>query len=166
MLDDYSSFGSTIILVGLMLLVLFAAYYTTKFLSVKTQRLTRCKHIQLLDRMLIGGGKTILLLSAGEELFLVGVTNQNISVLGTLKSDSIKPVAEEQNASVISSFKGSSGKFTDMLSRFMRSPRSLRGARAQHGESVKEDELEQMLDALKQRNNRHRGSGDGEDSST
>lgn len=157
--EDYSSVGSMIALVGLMLLVILGAYYATKFIAGRARGMTPSNHLHVLDRMVVGPGKTILLLSAGEKVFLVGVTNQTITMLGAMEKGDIKPLTEQQGASVISGSKGFSSA-GDFISRLIHAPAALREARAR-GRQPDGDELEKMLNSLEKRNRRM--SGEGED---
>lgn len=167
--------GGTIVLVVLMLLVIFAAYFTTRFLSSKARNITKCKYIEVKDRMFLGRDKHILLIEVGAKAYLVGITNQNINVIGALSKDEIIPLTEEQNASVVSGLKGFMGKFAGFMKNAAAAQEDLKKARAQYRRGSKPqapeekpeepDDIEKMMEALKKRRSRYsegRREGDEE----
>ncbi len=103
MLEDS---GSTFLLILVLLLVLFAAYFTTKFLSVKGGNLMKGKYMTIKDRLVLSKDKQILLLQVGEKYMVVGITQQNIQPLMTAELGELQPLIEEkQPQGGISSFK-------------------------------------------------------------
>jgi flagellar biosynthetic protein FliO len=172
---------ATIVLIVLMLLVIFAAYFTTKFLSSKARGITKTKYIQVKDRMFIGRDRHILLIEVGSEAFLVGVTNQEINVLGTIKKDKLVPLTEEQSVSVISGLKGFMGKMAGMVKNAGSAPEDLRKARMQYKQEKKpenapekpaekkkapaqeEDDIQKMIEALNRRKSRYTETSQGDD---
>lgn len=160
-------FGDIIIPIILLLLVFLAAYYTTRFLSVKTWGTARGKYMKLKDSMLIGRDKQLILLEVGDKEFLIGATAQSVNLIGTLEKDSIIPVAEDKQApSAISNFREFLSKAQDSAQRKATAPRELRNARAAAKRSKHEaevqateipedaDEIDQLLAAVSQRKRR------------
>ena len=160
--------GSTIILVLLLLLVMFGAYFATKFLSAKTKRLTKARYIDVKDRMVVGRDKYIVLLEAGEKVFLVGITSQSINVIGTLTKEEITPIPEETKDAV-QGLKGFWGKLSGIVKNAGGAQEELRKARLaarvqrqSAGEKSQEeqDEIDKILSAIQQRKNRTPGGDD------
>lgn len=73
-----------------MLVVLAGAYYTTKLISSKSTFTGKNQQIKIIERLFIAKDRQILLLEVRGNLFLVGVTNQGINLLGTLNADEFK----------------------------------------------------------------------------
>jgi len=90
---------SAILTVIGMLAVLAGAYYTTKFISNKSTFTGKNQQIKIIERLFIAKDKQILLLEVGSSLFLVGVTNQGINLLGTLSPDDLKNSVDVQTGS-------------------------------------------------------------------
>ena len=168
--------GSTIILIFTLLLVMLGAYFTTKFLSVKTRRLTKCKYIDIKDRMYVGRDKHIVLLTVGDQAFLVGITNQAISLIGTLKKEDIASAADASaETSTGAGFKGIFGKMSGFMKNAGSAQEELRKARLaekirREGSMDKktqaeQDEIDKILNAIHERKNRSaeqdRHEGDG-----
>lgn len=160
--------GSTIVLIIVLVLVMLAAYYTTKFLSSKTKRLNKGKYLEIKDRMYVGRDKHIVLLEAGEQYFIVGVTNQSINLLGTLKKEEISPVEEViQDSAAFTGIKGLFGKLSGAVKNASQAQEELRKARMAArvekdiGSAAKtqeeQDEIDRILNAIQQR--KSRGSG-------
>ena len=93
MLED--STGSTFLLIFVLLLVIFAAYFTTRYLSVKGGNLMKSKYMQVKDRVVLAKDKQILLLQVGSKHIVVGVTPQAMQCLGTVEDGELLPVAPE-----------------------------------------------------------------------
>ena len=155
--------GSTVVLIVIMLLVIFAAYYTTKVLSLKTRNMTKCKYMQVKDRMFFGRDKLIVLLEAGDKAYLIGVTNQNMTILGTLEKDGLETFAENaQTSSAVSGMKGFMGKVAGFLKNAGSAQEELRKARMQAKEKQEtnknpggqEDDIEKILEVINQRKSR------------
>lgn len=162
-MPDGSS-GNVIVLVVLMLLVIFAAYFTTRFLSSKAKNIIKGKYIRVKDRILLGRDKHILLLEVGDKAYLIGVTNQNINIIGIVDKDKIVPLADAQSASAVSGFKGLAGKFADFIKKAAKAQENLKDARGQYkndkngGKTNKEpDDIDKMMEALKNRNKKYSG---------
>ena len=81
--------GSTVMPIILMVLVIVAAYYATRFVSVKTQRINKGKCLHIIDRVMIGKDKQILLLEAGETVYLVGVSGQAMTSIGSMSKEEL-----------------------------------------------------------------------------
>ncbi|MHB1313913.1 MAG: flagellar biosynthetic protein FliO [Christensenellales bacterium] len=156
--------GSTALLIVCMLLVIFAAYYTTKFLSSKSRNLTKCRYMQVKDRMFFGKDKLIVLLEAGDKVFLIGITNQTMAVIGTLQKEELEPLAEAvATPSVFSGMKSFMGKVTEFIKNTRHAQEELRKANMQtkkrnkpyvEPEEQQGDDIERILEAMNQRKTR------------
>lgn len=161
--------GSTIVFIILLVLVMLAAYYTTKFLSSKTRRLNKGKYLEIKERMYVGRDKHIVLLEAGEQFFLIGVTNQSINLLGTLKKEELEPIEEaKQDSAVFPCMKGLFGKLSGMVKNAGQAQEELRKARLQakvekdlkqpSRTKEEQDEIDKILNAIQQRKKRNPGN--------
>ena len=72
-------------LIGIVV-VIFAAYYVTYFIGVKSQRVSRARgrNIALLDRFSISKDKSFCIVEIAGKVYIVGVTNQSMTLLDTL----------------------------------------------------------------------------------
>lgn len=91
-MDDPGSVIGTVVLV---LLVLAAAYYTTKFLSGQNRRLARGRRLDVIERLQLARDKQVLLLRADGRYLVVGVTNQSMNLLGELAQEGYSGQAQE-----------------------------------------------------------------------
>lgn len=105
MLED--STGSTLLLIFVLLLVIFAAYFTTRYLSVKGGNLMKSKYMLVKDRVVLAKDKQIVLLQVGTKHIVVGITPQAMQQLGTVEEGELQPVAQEppQTDGSVQSFK-------------------------------------------------------------
>ncbi len=154
------SWWSALFYVIIMIAVLLAAYFTTKYLSNKTRRIIKSKHIVILDRMGIAKDKSLLLTKVGDKCILIGVTNQNINSIGEVNIGDLSEIENEP-----ASPPGTSpfSKFAQILSNAKNAPNELAKARmgsrqkkreeAAPRDAVEEDYIEQMTRAIERRKN-------------
>ena len=76
---------------SVMLLVIFLAYYVTKFVAVKSRTgFGKPRYFKLIDRFNISKDKMIVLVSVGQAAYLIGVTNQTVTLIDTIELSDIK----------------------------------------------------------------------------
>lgn len=151
---------STLFYVLIMVAVLLAAYFTTKYLSNKTRRIIKSKHIILLDRMGIAKDKSLLLTKVGDKCMLIGVTNQNINCLGEVN---IGDLSEIENEAASPTGARPLSIFAQILSNAKNAPSELVKARMEAKQKKKEaseprdavgdDYIEQITRAIERRKN-------------
>lgn len=152
---------STFFVVLIMLAVLIGAYFTTRLLSGKTTRLMKNKYIHIIDRMIITKDKQIMLIEAGDEYLLIGVTNQTIGLIGKIDKDEIKKVPEKtQNTSKKEVF----SKIGNFITNIKEAQNNLNNARMQGKKGqrpLKEDDiLEKMARSVEKSKDRIRNQRD------
>ncbi len=103
--------GSVVVLFIVFLLILAAAYFTTKFISAKSATFMQGKYLRVKERIFLGRDKHVVLLQAGSRFFLIGVTNQAINLIATLEEDAL--VLNEEPAYKAGAF----SSFGELLSR-------------------------------------------------
>jgi flagellar biogenesis protein FliO len=161
------SWWSTLFYIVIMVAVLLAAYFTTKYLSGKTRRIIKSKHIVILDRMGIAKDKSLLLAKVGDKCLLIGVTNQTIQSLGEVN---IGDITEIENEPASPPGAGALSKFAQILSNAKNAPNELAKARTEtrqkkrditERDAVEDDYIEQMTRAIERRKNPkgHRNGG-------
>lgn len=169
------SIGNTILPIVMMVLVIVAAYYSTRAISMKARKLTKGKCLHVIDRIAVGRDKQILLVRAGDEVYLVGVTGQSMASIGTLKMDQLEQLLAEEHKrgdETASGFKSAlrqigalsqaggkgMGSFNEWLKRRRAKSKEIDGAQNNI------DALHTMMQAIASRRNRIRCSahcGDG-----
>jgi len=67
---------------AVMVLIIFAAYFMTKFVAARANgTVGRSRYIRIIDRFSISKDKMFVLIAVGESVYLVGVTNQGMTLL-------------------------------------------------------------------------------------
>lgn len=151
---------SMLFYVVIMVAVLLAAYFTTKYLSGKTRRIIKSKHIIVIDRMGIAKDKSLLLAKVGDKCLLIGVTNQSINSLGEVN---LGDIAEAENEPVSQSGTGPFSKLTQILSNARNAPNEIAKARVEAKQKktgdaspqniAEDDYIEQMTRSIERRKN-------------
>lgn len=154
------NFWSALFYVVIMVAVLLAAYFTTKYLSGKSRRIIKSKHIIILDRMGIAKDKALVLAKVGDKCLLIGVTNQSVNSLGEVNIDEI---AEMENEAFGLPETGILSKFAQILAGVKNAPNELAKARMESRkkrrqnpeprDEVEDDYIEQMTRAIERRKN-------------
>ena len=118
--------------------------------------------------MVVGRDKHIILVEAGEQYFLIGVTNQAISLIGTLKKEELSSI-EQEPTETGAGFKGFFGKLSGFMKNAGSAQEELKKARLT--EKIKreasapksreeQDEIDKILNAIHQRKQKN-ASTDG-----
>lgn len=84
------------------IIIIVGAYYVTYYIGVKASGRSRGRirnrNIALLDRFSISKDKSFCLIEIAGKIYVVGVTNQSITLLDTLSAEEYARVAEKNNA--------------------------------------------------------------------
>ncbi len=82
--------------IAAMLLVIFAAYFMTKYVAAKANGAGgKARYFRLIDRFSVSKDKMFVLIAVGQSVYLIGVTNQGMTVIDQ-KELSELPAEEEQ----------------------------------------------------------------------
>ncbi len=150
---------STLFIILIMVAVMVGAYFTTKFLSGKTSRMLKSKHIQIIDRIVLAKDKALFLTKVGGRCFFIGVTNQTINTISEIKPEEISIIPDEGSNT---SPKNILRRFSDFLASAKNAPENLRKARNEHKQTknqsvaptktgVDDDYIDQISRAIEQR---------------
>lgn len=159
------NFWTTFFYIVVMLAVIFGAYFTTRFISGKSSKLLKSRHIHLLDRMPLGKDKNIVLIKVGDQNILVGVTNQSINNLGEISGESLNA----ENVQTQGPRKGFAEQFREFISNAKDAPDNLRKARMQvkskpqYDSEDNDDILDRMDEAMQRRRDRMNDKSGGEE---
>jgi flagellar protein FliO/FliZ len=157
-------FGTTFFYFVVMIAILVAAYFTTKYISGKGAHL-KSRNIRMVDRMMIGKDKHIVLIEVGDKNLLIGVTNQAINVLGDIDGGTLKFKSETKS----SEQKGFTSQLKDFIVRMKDAPGNLNKARAEAKKTTRqpkkiyEDDFLSRMDEAMQRRKSRTDSDDGEE---
>ena len=80
------------------IIVIIAAYYATYYISVRSSGLSRGRggNINVLDRFAISRDKSFCLVEINGKVYVVGVTNQSMTLLDTLDAKDFAEAAAER----------------------------------------------------------------------
>lgn len=69
-------------LLAVLVAVIFAAYYLTKYVAAKASGSTgRARYFKVIDRFSISKEKMFILIAVGQIVYLVGITNQGMTLI-------------------------------------------------------------------------------------
>lgn len=90
MIDQLKGFVSLFFVLILFVLVLFLAYHATKFLGKRfSMSSAGTRYIKVLDRVVVGQDRVILLLQVGGKTMLVGMTQQGVAKLSDIDEEDL-----------------------------------------------------------------------------
>ena len=98
----------------IMVVILVAAYLTSRFLAVRAKGMAQGKYMKIVDRIMLGKDKSFVIILVGQKKYLVSENPQGFSVLCELKEEELVELESEQKPlafqEIISSYLGISGK--------------------------------------------------------
>ena len=107
------SIGESIFFLVCLILIIFAAYYFTRFFASRATNLHGKKSkMRVIDRLMLSRDKSILIVEIYGKCYILGLTNQTISYLDVLEDASQElPVAASGSAKTIHSLRDVPGNF-------------------------------------------------------
>jgi len=91
--------GQVIIFFIGLIAIIFAAYYVTYFISLKAtgqgKGRLRNKNINIIDRFSISKDKSFFLVEISGKVYVIGITNQSMTLIDTLDAAAFKEAAAE-----------------------------------------------------------------------
>lgn len=78
------------------IIIIFAAYFVTYFIGSKSMKLQRGRMFQMLDRISISKSTSICLIKIGDCVYVVAVTNQNVTMLDKLDPSQVEGLVEDR----------------------------------------------------------------------
>lgn len=85
--------GDAIMQIGLMLIifiiVLALAYYVSRFVGMQNRQISTKKNIKIVESAHISQGKLIQIVSIGKKYFILGVTKDNIQLIGEIQEEDL-----------------------------------------------------------------------------
>ncbi|NLO47732.1 MAG: flagellar biosynthetic protein FliO [Clostridiales bacterium] len=85
-----------ILFIFVSVLIIVCAYYATYFLAAKTGKTKAGRSIKLRDRFAVTKDKSICLIEVKDKIYLIAMTNQNVTLLDTLELEAFEPAMSEQ----------------------------------------------------------------------
>ena len=105
-------------LIGIIILII-AAYYVTWFVGVKASGQSRSKHrnknISLIDRFAFSKDKSFCLVEIGGKVYVIGITNQSMTLIDTLDAAVFAETNTEHNETTAWQIAG--GGFTSRMTK-------------------------------------------------
>jgi len=148
------NFWTTFFYVLVMVAVLVAVYFVTKYISKKGGRF-KSRYIRMIDCIMVGRDKHVALIEVGDKTLLIGITNQSIQTLADINGETIKSCSD---AAQEPSPKGFFSMIQNYIEKMKKAPGDLNKARmqakaARGAEHAKGDCLSQMDEAVNKRKN-------------
>ena len=88
--------------------VLYLCYLFSRNLASGAAKINKSKYIKIIDRVILGQDKMILITKIGEKYYLIGSSTQSIQILTELDSEAIAEISYSERSS-------DNGAFKDML---------------------------------------------------
>jgi len=116
--------GQVIVFIIGMIVVIFGAYYVTYYISLKASGQSRGglknRSIIMIDRFAISKDKCFCLVEIAGKVYLIGVTNQSMTLLDTLDAAAFSE-KQSESADTPDWFRAPGGRFTGKLTRSLAS---------------------------------------------
>jgi len=77
--------------------VIYLSYLFSRYISMGSAKINGARHMRIIDRLMVGQDRFLLIVGVMDKVLLVSVTSQAISVLGELNSDDFKDEFSEEH---------------------------------------------------------------------
>lgn len=81
----------------LVVIIIFLSYFASKSLAKGATKLGGAKHMNVIDRIVVGQDRALLIVQIGSNYYLIGSSDQNISLLKELNPDDLIFLSEGGN---------------------------------------------------------------------
>lgn len=83
----------------LVVIIIFLSYLAAKYLTKGASKLGGAKHMKVIDRIVVGQDRALLIVQIGKEYYLIGSSDQTISLLKELSPEDLTflPDVEDQS---------------------------------------------------------------------
>ncbi|KXG75760.1 FliO/MopB family protein [Thermotalea metallivorans] len=92
----WSLLGQIISLMGIFLLILFAAYVTTRFIGKKGAVITGNRNLTVIEKMNLGIDKALYIIAIGENYYLIAAGKHTVELIDKIKKEDIKMLQQER----------------------------------------------------------------------
>lgn len=89
-------FSLVLSIIGI-ILVLFLTYYSTKWLSTKSNFAMKSKYINIVDKVMLGQNKYMAIAEICNKYYLISITEKDIKIIKELEGFIPLPVAKAEN---------------------------------------------------------------------
>jgi len=76
--------------------VLYLSYLFSRYLAVGAAKVNRSRYVKIIDRVVLGQDRMMLIVLIGEKYYLMGSTSQSIQILAELDSEDIAAAPPEK----------------------------------------------------------------------
>lgn len=84
------------ITIAVVIFILYLSYLFSKYMAVGAIKLNQSKHIKIIDKMVLGQDKMIVIVQIGKKFFLIGVASSNIQMITELSEEEIISYEKEE----------------------------------------------------------------------
>lgn len=88
-------FSLIISVIGI-ILVLFLTYYSTKWISKKTNVINKSKYMNIVDRIMLGQNSYMAIAEISNKYYLLSITESQVNIIKELDDFQIKDEEEKQ----------------------------------------------------------------------
>lgn len=94
MINIKDIFSLILSLIGI-ILVLFLTYYSTKWLSTKTNLSMKSKYMNIIDKIMVGQNKFLAIAEIYHKYYLISIAENSINIIKELED--FKPLIDEES---------------------------------------------------------------------
>ncbi len=91
-----NSFFEALLTIFLLVAILFAAWYVTKYTAGKMQKFTRGRYIEVIDQVFLGRDRGIVIVRVGGKVYLVGFTSNSMERIAEIPEDQLMLIQDER----------------------------------------------------------------------
>ena len=85
--------------------VLYLSYLFSRYLAVGAAKINKSKYVKIIDRVVLGQDRMILITMIGDKYYLIGSTAQSIQILTELNETDISKMQQDEKTAGSVDFK-------------------------------------------------------------
>lgn len=88
--------------------VIYGSFIFSKYIAVGASKMSGARYMRVVDRMMLGQDKMMVIVQIGDTYYLAGVTSQNVQIIKELEGEDLiemEPAAQNLSLQQVASFK-------------------------------------------------------------
>jgi flagellar protein FliO/FliZ len=92
-------------LLVIVILIVYLSHLFSKFVAMGTLKAAQSKHMKVIDRIIIGQDRMILIVQVQSRFFLIGTTSEEMTLLAELSTEDVTSILQEKDTTKDTRFK-------------------------------------------------------------
>lgn len=105
--------GTVTVTILIVIFIIYLSYLFSKYMAAGAVKMSRSKHMQIIDKIIMGQDRFIVIVQVGSRFFLIGIAGTNIQNITELEENDLTLT----NNNIEGQFQNTAMNFKDILSK-------------------------------------------------